>query len=373
MSLFLQHAQQQSSIDNSIRTPLFFTCETEEKKMQLLSFIEKHPDCRVVDTIESQLKDIIKLENPKFPLSDDGYAKRIGERLNGQPLDEYGVWVYYPWRNMLVHLLGEEEFIRVRTIRNAYKITFTEQELLRKKKVGIIGLSVGQSVSLAVAIGRIAGELRLADFDTLELSNLNRIRTGIHHIGLKKTTIVAREIAEIDPYIKVVCFDEGITDGNIDSFVMEGGKLDLIAEECDSIPVKIKVREYAKAHKIPVVMDTSDRGMIDIERFDLEPERPIFHGLLPEEYNSLLTSREGIQQLTMQLLEINKGSKAGVFSLMQIGKTITAWPQLGTDVFYGGAILARLIGEILIGNDMPSGRNRLDVTEHYGASNTIKL
>ena len=27
-------------------------------------------------------------------------------------------------------------------------------------------------------------------------------------------------------------------------------------------------------------MDTSDRGMLDIERFDLEPERSIFHGLV---------------------------------------------------------------------------------------------
>lgn len=27
-------------------------------------------------------------------------------------------------------------------------------------------------------------------------------------------------------------------------------------------------------------MATSDRGLIDVERFDLEPDRPIFHGLL---------------------------------------------------------------------------------------------
>jgi hypothetical protein len=28
-------------------------------------------------------------------------------------------------------------------------------------------------------------------------------------------------------------------------------------------------------------METSDRGVLDVERFDLEPDRPIFHGLLP--------------------------------------------------------------------------------------------
>ena len=27
-------------------------------------------------------------------------------------------------------------------------------------------------------------------------------------------------------------------------------------------------------------MATSDRGLVDVERFDLEPHRPILHGLL---------------------------------------------------------------------------------------------
>jgi len=51
-------------------------------------------------------------------------------------------------------------------------------------------------------------ELRLADFDTAELSNLNRIRTGSHNLGLNKTVIAAREIVEIDPFIKVKIFIE---------------------------------------------------------------------------------------------------------------------------------------------------------------------
>ena len=41
-------------------------------------------------------------------------------------------------------MLDESDFTRVRTIRNAYKITFEEQARLRAKKVGIIGLSVGR-------------------------------------------------------------------------------------------------------------------------------------------------------------------------------------------------------------------------------------
>ena len=56
--------------------------------------------------------------------------------------------------------------------------------------------------------------------------------------------------------------------------------LDVLVEECDDIAMKALVREVARHHGVPVVMDTSDRGLLDVERFDQEPERPIFHGLL---------------------------------------------------------------------------------------------
>ncbi|MGB1031398.1 MAG: ThiF family adenylyltransferase, partial [Flavobacteriales bacterium] len=120
--------------------------------------------------------------------------------MKGVEPADYGVWVYYPWLRKLVHLLDEKEFVECRTNRNKYKITAEEQEVLSKKVVGVVGLSVGQSVSLTMAMERSFGELRIADFDDLELTNLNRIRTGVHNLGLPKTTIVAREIAEIDPF-----------------------------------------------------------------------------------------------------------------------------------------------------------------------------
>src|SRR5690606_36891863 len=97
------------------------------------------------------------------------------------------------------------------------------------------------------------------------------------------TVIVAREIAETDAFLKVEIFPEGLQDDNIDAFIHEGGKLDLIIEECDSLNIKVLTRLKARENGIPVVMDTSDRGMLDIERFDLEPDRPVFHGLVPEE------------------------------------------------------------------------------------------
>ena len=54
----------------------------------------------------------------------------------------------------------------------------------------------------------------------------------------------------------------------------------MVVDECDDLEMKVRLREHARAAGRPVVMATSHRGMLDVERFDLEPERPTFHGLL---------------------------------------------------------------------------------------------
>jgi tRNA A37 threonylcarbamoyladenosine dehydratase len=188
--------------------------------------------------------------------------------------------VYYPWADRVVHILDEKEFIELRTSRNLYKITREERDLLARKKIGVIGLSVGQSIAVTMAMERSFGEIRLADFDSLELTNMNRIRTGLHNLGVPKVVIAAREIVEMDPFLKVLCYPEGITPENLDDFLTGGGKLDILVDECDSVDVKIQCRIRARALRIPMLMETSDRGLVDVERFDLEPDRPLLHGLI---------------------------------------------------------------------------------------------
>jgi len=142
------------------------------------------------DEIHGQLKELIKSRHPKSKLTDDDYEKLIAEHIGNCPIEEYGVWVYYPWSGRVVHMLDESEFIELRTSANKNKITIAERDALATKKIGVIGLSVGQSVSLTLALERSCGELRIADFDTLELNNLNRIRSGVHNLGsrLKNST-----------------------------------------------------------------------------------------------------------------------------------------------------------------------------------------
>lgn len=330
------------------------------------TFIGDHSELEELyfhDTIMEQLNELIKCRHPKSVLKREMIEEKVIEYLGGIDPVSYGIWVYYPWSRNLVHILPEDEFIELRTNRNQYKITPEEQNILSKKKVGIIGLSVGQSVAITMAMERSCGEFHLADFDHLDLSNLNRLRGKIHQIGMPKTLICAREILELDPFIKVFVYNEGIDENNIDSFLNPDGKLDLLIEECDGLDIKILSRYKAKEYGISVLMETSDRGLLDIERFDLEPNRPILHGLVgdldPAKLKGL-TMEDKVEYL-LPMVGLNALSERMKASMLEVQNSIVSWPQLASAVTLGGGVAADISRKILLKQSSVSGRFYIDL------------
>jgi molybdopterin/thiamine biosynthesis adenylyltransferase len=348
--------------------PKFFYLLSEDDSNQLITLIEENAPI-ITDDIESQLAELIKARNPKRKFVADELENAISAHVAGTDINQYGTWVYYSWSNRLVHLLPESEFIEVRTNRNHYKISPAEEQVLAKKKVGLIGLSVGQSVAVTMAMERGFGELRLADFDSLELTNLNRIRTGVHNLGVPKVVCVAREILEIDPFLKITCFTDGLTEDNMDAFFHEGGDLDLLIDECDGLDMKIIARWKAREMKIPVVMEASDRGMVDVERFDLEPDRPLLHGMVedlsPEKLKTLETNEDKIPYM-LAIVGADTISTRAKASMIEIGETISTWPQLASAVTLGGGITADVVRRIFLDQYHDSGRYYMDVEEIIG-------
>lgn len=349
---------------NTIYKPIIFKASDfeaiEDLKRKQLGVI-------LYDTIEEQLIDLYKVRFPHVSVIDaQEYACFLKDELKGIDLQEYGNWVFYPWSNRLVHILGEEGFFEVRTNRNNNKISLVEQQQLKQKTVGIIGLSVGQSVALTMAMERICGKLRLADFDTIELSNLNRIRTSVHNLGLSKVVAVAREISEIDPYLDIDIFTEGLTNDNLEDFFGTGEeKLDVLLELCDGLEMKLKCRMVARDLSIPVVMETNDRCMVDIERFDLEKNRAILHGLVSEEdlkNLSNLSPKEKLE-LVLKIVDQDNLSPKMIEAFGLIGKSIRSWPQLASSVTMGAGVATDITRRILLGEDCKSGRWYFDVDE----------
>jgi molybdopterin/thiamine biosynthesis adenylyltransferase len=325
----------------------------------------------VLDSLEAQIADLIRTRHPSKNLGPADLAELSNDFKRGNGGDDYGVWVHYPWSRRLVRLLAQEEFIELRTDRNKQKITASEQARLAGCKVGIVGLSVGQSVALTIAMERTCAQLRLADFDTIDLSNLNRLRCGVHMIGLPKTIAAAREIAELDPYIDVVCFSDGFSEANANDFLSD---LDLVVDECDSIDIKIALRELARDRRIPLVMSTSDRGMVDIERFDVEPDRPIFHGRLDGLSGSGLADLTTEQKVPvlMKLAGLPEASLRMRASLLEIGHSIKTWPQLASDVTFGGAAVCDVARRILLEMAVASGCYRMDFQVLGDAANAVQ-
>lgn len=277
-------------------------------------------------------------------------------------LEEDSVWVYYPWRHRVVRLLGPNGFKRLRTDRNRNKITATEQQALSLKTIAVIGLSVGHSVAYAIAQEGLCGTLRLADYDELSLSNLNRIPADVFDLGLSKTIVLARRIAELDPYLPVEVFSDGLLASNIDRIL---GGADLVVDECDSIDIKFSLRFKAKELAIPVIMQTSDGGVLDIERFDLEPDRPAFHGLAVVDDLSHLEGLSNADKvpLVMGILEADKVSARLAGSLIEIDDRLTTWPQLASDISLGAGMVGAAVRRWGLGQELPSGRLRMDMDQ----------
>ncbi len=349
---------------NDVFLPYFYRIGNIDDKSAFEKLMTEN-NLFVYDEIYDHLKELVKSKHPAKKLKDADYERLIPEHIGEIKMEDYGVWVYYPWSRRVVHMLDKEEFIEVRTNRNKYKITGAEQAELSEKIIGVIGLSVGQSIALTIAMERVCGQLRLADFDTAELSNLNRLRTGIHNLGLRKTVIAAREIVEIDPYLDVKIFNDGITDANMNDFFTGDGKLDLLVEVCDGLDIKITSRFKARELGIPVVMDTNDKGMLDIERFDLEPARPILHGLAGDLDPSKIKGLTNEQKIPyiLKMIGAETISTRLKASMMEVEQSVNTWPQLASSVVLGGALTTDVCRKILLGQNSVSGRFYLDFDE----------
>jgi molybdopterin/thiamine biosynthesis adenylyltransferase len=318
------------------------------------------------DTLADQLAELVAARHPAERLTPEQVDSLVAALLGETPLANYGRQVFYPWSGRLVHLLAPPEFREVRSDRNRNKITACEQRRLRGARIGVAGLSVGQASAVTLALEGVGGRFRLADFDTLGLSNLNRLRAGTHELGVNKAVLAARALFEIDPYLEIEIFQDGVTEQTIDAFLGDGaGRIDVLVEECDDLPMKLRLRERARDLGIPVVMDTNDRGLLDIERFDLDPARPLFHGLLGGIDAAAIRAMPAPEKrsLLMRLIGAPAISPRLAASMPEIGRSLSTWPQLASGVALGGALVTDAVRRILLGELRGSGRYTVDLDQ----------
>ncbi|MDT5289826.1 MAG: hypothetical protein QOF88_4715, partial [Mycobacterium sp.] len=333
-----------SAVDDTLQSRALALDTAAEDDGQLLADLRADPGIEFVDSFSAQAAALTRLRPAPDP-------DLVGEAPR---------WAYYPWRRTVVKILGPRSFRRLRLDRNRNLITVDEQDRLGTLRIGVVGLSSGHVIAHTLAAQGLCGELRLADFDDLELSNLNRVPGSVFDLGVNKARVAARRIAELDPYLTVRAMTSGVTPATVGIF-LEG--LDIVIEECDSLDIKALVREQARARRLPVLMATSDRGLIDVERFDLEPGRPIFHGLLGTVDTAELSGLSSQQKIphVLRLVDVTGLSMRAAASLLEVGHTLATWPQLAGDVTLGAGAIAEAVRRIGLGEPLSSGRVNLDV------------
>jgi len=353
--------------EDELHRPVLFRLADDGDRRRLEELRSRVPDIVVRDRVLAQLAGLVQSRTPQERLTPSRIEAAVRAHLAGTPPDEYGVWVWYPWLRRLTHLLDRDAFVELRTARSQNKITREEGDRLAGKRVGIVGLSMGHAIALALATERGCGELRVADFDRLELSNLNRLPAGVHELGLRKVVVTSRAVAEIDPFIDVTCWPEGVRAATMDEFLLGGGRLDAVFDQCDSLDIKLLVRERARELGIPVLMATSDRGLIDVERFDLEPDRPLLHGLVgdldSQRLRGLATMAEKLPAALAMMGGLDGVSPRMRESIAEVGSTIESWPQLASAVCLNAGVAADVCRRVLLGQLLSSGRHVVDLDE----------
>ncbi len=376
-SLALDDRAVARAAERSFRPRLF--CRSVEADREALAALLGAGDVLFVhDTLMGQIEELLETRSPgrRIPRAELVLSARA--HAGDAPAD-YGTWVYYPWSGRLVHVLPQGEYEELRTSRNRNKITRDEQTRLAALVVGIAGLSVGQSTAVTLALEGIGGVFRLADFDALSLSNMNRLREGVHSIGVNKAVLAAREIFEINPYVRVELFERGVADDTMDAFLGGEQPLGLLFEECDDLATKIRLRQEARKRGIPVLMETSDRGLLDVERFDREPTRPLFHGLVPEIDPARVAGLTAYEKVPLILGIVGRETMSPrlAASLVDIDVTLKTWPQLASAVALGGAINADVARRVALGRLTTSGRFFVDletlVSDGPGALHAVPI
>ena len=195
---------------------------------------------------------------------------------------------------------------------------------------------------------------------------MNRLPVSVTDLGVNKAVIAARRIAELDPYLPVEVWTDGVTPDTVGAFCRG---LDVVVDECDSLDVKLLIRTEAARRRLPVVMHTSDRGLLDVERFDLDGDLLPFHGLLgdidPETLQTLST-RDKVPYV-LRLLDPEEISARMAASMLEVGESLETWPQLGADVGLGGVTVSAAVRGIVLGHPIASGRGRVDLDRHLDA------
>ncbi|MBP9819297.1 hypothetical protein KBC79_01015 [Candidatus Woesebacteria bacterium] len=261
------------------------------------------------------------------------------------------------------------------------------RQLLESKVIGFVGASVGGNL-----IEGVARELRpkcakVADPDWIETNNLNRLERGTltflsqsrsarsdlmnsYELGRWSKAEVAAYCQQlVDPYSQWYVYQEGITEENIDRFLLGDKKgepgLDMVIEEADDLPLKVLIRKRCRELGIPVLM-LSDFGHCAYAQFwDFahNPQRSLGYQCSDLEIDTAVDKAmtSGNREDVFALFELMCGTefardefKAWVKGTGE--QPTSSLPQSGATAMISGGIGGKWAARYFLGHQIPEYR-----------------
>ena len=127
------------------------------------------------------------------------------------------------------------------------KISVVGQKKLFKSNILIVGAGgLGSPIAIYLAAMGV-GKIGIVDKDKVELSNLSRqIIFSNNDIGKSKSKTAIKKISKINPDIKVVSFNEKLTDKNIKKI---GKNFEIIVDGSDNFRTRFLINDYCLKNK----------------------------------------------------------------------------------------------------------------------------
>ena len=187
---------------------------------------------------------------------------------------------------------NRDHYLEVALGRNRGLVSMAEQERLLDARVAIPGLG-GVGGSHLVTLTRMGfGGFRLAEFDHFEPANVNRqYGARIDHFGQSKLDAMVSEARQINPYLDLALFPEGVSEKNVSAF-LDGA--DIVVDGIDFFAFDIRRLIFNRAREMGIPVVTAgpvgfsaamlvfmpDQGMSFDEYFAIHDKMPLEEKLL---------------------------------------------------------------------------------------------
>lgn len=218
-------------------------------------------------------------------------------------------------------ILSDNEMLRYSRQISIKAMDIEGQEKLKQAKVLIIGAGgLGCAASQYLAVAGI-GEITLVDFDTVELSNLQRqVLHSDATIGLAKVDSAKASLEKLNPLITINAINALLDDTQINALVSQHS---LVVDCTDNMQVREQLNHSCFHHKVPLVSAAAIRMEGTVTVFDYGESSPCYHC-----YSQLF----GEQQLTC----VESGILApvvGMIGCIQAAEAIKVISKMGQPLF----------------------------------------